>query len=292
MVGNNWIPLRRNVRHRATAATLATLLRESGWEPSSLDEHPGTNKLLKAIRVTHLDLTREFFAAGGGNLETVDNQLTYLMTMTNGDLSHVRQFVEDLERDEDLLNELANRRERRRIVHQNQELGNRIEDFVKESLKSQGFFVTRTGIGSDFLIEYDLIEEDTEMGFELTRHDQTWLVEVKATRDEIVRMTVTQAKTAVQKGEEFLLCVVPVGGDISASDKDSLRANMRFLQNIGPRVKRVCEDLNTLEDLQEDLTHDNTDIQLEVGSGTARIRVNETVWGEGYCLKDLSERLK
>ena len=206
--------------------------------------------------------------------------------MTNGDLSHVRQFVEDLERDEDLLNELANRRERRRIVHQNQELGNRIEDFVKESLKSQGFFVTRTGIGSDFLIEYDLIEEDTEMGFELTRHDQTWLVEVKATRDEIVRMTVTQAKTAVQKGEEFLLCVVPVGGDISASDKDSLRANMRFLQNIGPRVKRVCEDLNTLEDLQEDLTHDNTDIQLEVGSGTARIRVNETVWGEGV----LSER--
>ena len=55
---------------------------------------------------------------------------------------------------------------------------------VKEGLEGQGFTVKRTGIGSDFEIEYDFIEKNEEIGIELSRDDRTWLVEVKATREQ------------------------------------------------------------------------------------------------------------
>ena len=204
-------------------------------------------------------------------------------------LESVRELVQDLEEDEKLPEHLANRREQRRRVQENQNLGAIVETLVKENLERAGFSVCDTGVGSDFEIAADLGDL---ANLELTRGTETWLVEVKATRDQSVRMTVPQAKTAVEKGDGFLLCVVPVGGDNTDLEKDNIRANMRFVQNIGPRVKPLCEDLNTFENLQEDITQGNTDIQLEMGSGTARIRVHDTVWRDGICLKDLFKRLK
>ena len=204
-------------------------------------------------------------------------------------LDSVRELVQDLEEDEKLPEHLANRREQRRRVQENQNLGAIVETLVKENLERAGFSVCDTGVGSDFEIAADLGDL---ANLELTRGTETWLVEVKATRDQSVRMTVTQAKTAVEKGDGFLLCVVPVGTDETDLEKDNIRANMRFVQDIGPRVKPLCEKLNTFENLQENITQGNTDIQLEMGSGTARIRVYDTVWRDEICLKDLSKRLK
>ena len=151
----------------------------------------------------------------------------------------------------------------------------------------------RTGIGSDFVIEHDLIENDSEMGFTVSRNERKWLVEVKATRGDNVRMTVTQAKTAVKKREGFLLCVVPVAGDGTDLEEDSIRTNMKFVQDIGPRVESLCDVFSTLSELRNEVTaHHENEIKLELDSGTARIRVNETVWCDGICLKDLPKRLK
>ena len=164
---------------------------------------------------------------------------------------------------------------------------------MKEGLEDQGFTVRRTRIGSDFEIEYDLIEEDEEIGIELSRGDRTWLVEVKATRGQRVRMTAKQAETAVQKGDGFLLCVVPVGNDGTNLEKDDLRANMRFVQNIGPRVEPLCAELDALNNLRDDATTPSgSDIQLEIEAGTARVRVDNAVWQNGVCLSDLAVQLK
>ena len=95
----------------------------------------------------------------------------------------MRDYVEDMKTDKDLREYLAERRERRRIVHENQRLGGLVEDLVREGLEEEGFTVRRTGIGSDFEIEHDVIEEEREIGIELSRNDRTWLVEVKATRE-------------------------------------------------------------------------------------------------------------
>ena len=219
--------------------------------------------------------------------------MTNILVSTGGDLSHVSDFVEDMKTDKDLPQHLADRRERRRIVHDNQRLGGLVEDLVKEGLEDEGFTVKRTGIGSDFEIEYDMIEEGQEVGIELSRNGRTWLVEVKATREQRVRMTARQAETAVQRGNGFLLCVVPVGHIGTKLEKDDVRANMRFVQDIGPRVEPLCVELDALNELRDDATTPtNGDIQLEIDAGTARIRVDNAAWQSGVCLSDLAGRLK
>ena len=293
VVRNSWVPQGNDIRDRATAQSLATLLRGSGWTPGALSDNSTALKLLEAIRVTRFDLMRYFVVSDEESRSTLDDTMTNILVSTGGDLSHVSDFVEDMKTDKDLPQHLADRRDRRRIVHENQRLGGLVEDLVKEGLEDEGFTVKRTGIGSDFEIEYDMIEEDQEVGIELSRNGRTWLVEVKATREQRVRMTARQAETAVQRGNGFLLCVVPVGHIGTKLEKDDVRANMRFVQDIGPRVEPLCVELDALNELRDDATTpSNGDIQLEIEAGTARIRVDNAAWQSGVCLSDLAAQLK
>ena len=292
LVKNSWVPVGGDKREKATAQSLANLLRDSEWEPSSLNQNSAAVKLLEVMNVSRFELTRELVSENNENRLALENAFIGMLETAGGNVTHIdyaRQYLEDLKGDEDLPTVLEQRRERRRIVHENQNLGKHIEDLVKESLEVEGFTVQRTGIGSDFEIEYNDITR-----LELTRANQTWLVEVKATRDNRVRMTDTQARTAVREGNRFLLCVVPVEGATADQDLDDVRDNMRFVASIGPRVDKLCDDLDQLKDLREDITADgSSDIQLEVDSGVARVRVASSVWqDDGFPLADLPTRLK
>ena len=99
----------------------------------------------------------------------------------------------------------------------------------------------------------------------LTKDERSWLVEVKATRDETVRMTETQARTAAREGERFLLCVVPVESGDSNPEADHVGARMRFITDIGSRVTSLCDDLGELEDKRYEITSDDSSgVQLEI----------------------------
>ena len=215
------------------------------------------------------------------------------MGFFNGLLSHVRDFVDDMETDRDLIEDLAKRRERRRVVHENQVLGDFVEKLVKEALEDESFSVQRTRIGSDYEIMYDMVEDNNEIGIEFSRNGRTWLVEVKATREHRVRMTAKQAETAVNRGDGFLLCVVPVEHGGACLEKDGIRANMRFVRDMGCRLEQLCQDLDALNDLRDDATiPSGSGIQLEFEGGTARIRVEDAVWHNGVSISDLAVQLK
>ena len=293
VVKNSWVPQGNDIRDRASAQSLAALLRGSGWTPDALGDNSTALKLLEAMRVTRFDLMRYFVVSDEESRSALDNTMTNILVSTGGDLSHVRDFVEDMKTDEDLPHHLAERRERRRIVHENQRLGGLVEDLVEEGLKDEGFTVKRTGIGSDFEIQYDMVEDGEEIGIELSKNDRTWLVEVKATREQRVRMTARQAETAVKRGDGFLLCVVPVIDRETNLDKDDIRGKMRFVQNIGPRVESLCAELDELNELRDvATTPSNSDIQLEIEGGTARIRVDNAAWQDGVRLSELATSLK
>ena len=131
-------------------------------------------------------------------------------------LNYAREYVEDLKNDQGLPDVLTERRERRRVVQANRALGEHVEKLVKESLEAGDFVVRRTGVGSDFEIHQ---ETDDVMNLEVTRSGRTWLVEVKATRDQQgVRMTTKQAKEAVKEKSRFLLCVVTVTAEEPGPD--------------------------------------------------------------------------
>ncbi len=201
-------------------------------------------------------------------------------------LGSVRDFIRDASEDDSLLEHLENRREQRRRVHGNQNLGATIENLVSDQLTEVGFNVRRTGVGSDF-------EISLAMGhladLHISREGQSWLVEVKATRDQRVRMTATQARTAVREGERFLLCVVPVDSN-NVSEELS---NMRFVSGLGGRLTDLCDDLGLFEDMRDEITADTeADVQLDITPGPARVRVLSSVWeSEGFPLHELAARL-
>ena len=210
---NTWVRLSNDARTYATEQSLAYLLRDSEWDPISLNDNAAAVKLLEAIGVSRLNLVREFVASDADTRAALDNAFTNILETAGnniGHITHARQFIEDLKDDQDLPGVLDERREQRRQVHDNQLLGSQVEILVKQSLEGEGFTVQRTGIGSDFAIEYNDVAR-----LELAKSDRTWLVEVKATRDNRVRMTGKQATTAVDKGEGFLLCVVPIEGEVA-----------------------------------------------------------------------------
>ena len=184
---------------------------------------------------------------------------------------------------------LAERREKRRVVHANRALGKHVENLVKESLEAAKFVVRRTGVGSDFEIYQ---ETDHVMNLEVSRGGRTWLVEVKATRDrQGAPMTTKQAQEAVKEKSRFLLCVVEV--TMEKPRPEDVRKGMRFVENIGDAVAPLCSDLDKLEGFREEITaSESSGVQLEVTSGAARIRVAPSVWEEGgFRLDDLADRL-
>ena len=300
----SWIRLRNDARVQATAQSLAELLRNR-WDPGSLSENPVAIKLLDAIGIAHFDLLRAFIATNPGQGKEQDKFLAEILVVSGGNLSHLshaREYIEALKDDEDLPDILVKHRERRQRVIENQGLGKLVEDLVKASLKGEGFSVRRKPIGSDFEIENDVVEKDRkdgteeEIGIEVTGKGLTWLVEVKATRGQPdVGMTPTQAKTAVAQDGRFLLCVVPVAPGKTAPTLDEVRANLRFVQNIGPRVAKVCDELANLDGLHGRINSDNTsDVHLVVVPGTVRVRVKNSVWedeNDGFSIGDLRSRL-
>lgn len=287
---NRWIPVEgsRGAR-QADAQNLADLLRGGDWTPASLDDNPAAVKLLDAIGVGRFDLTRSFMATTAEERAEQEIAFTRILASTGGDLNTVSQFTEDLKDDPGLIAHLAERRERRRVVHGNQQLGAHVEKLVKLNLESAGFIVSRTGIGSDFAIE------DDAASLTLARGGETWLIEVKATRDSSVRMTHTQAKTAVEKRDGFLLCVVPINGEQSEPALEDVRASMRFVSDIGARFdepmrRRLRQFQGTAGNID---TYASDGVRLEVESGAARVRVASSVWeNEGFPLDDLRGRLK
>ena len=206
-------------------------------------------------------------------------------------LDTVREVVHDMENDEGLAALIAERRKQVQVVHDNQHLGDQVEELVKANLQEVGFCVQRTGVGSDFKIS---AEVGHVANLELILGNQNWLVEVKATREQqSVRMTDTQAKNAVSQGKRFLLCVVPVESESNDLETDEVRATMRFVASIGDRLGALCNHLGKFEDLREDITSDESaGVQLEIIPGTARVRIARSVWGkDGFPIERLADHL-
>ena len=278
---NKWIR-EKDKRSRANAQSLASLLRDSGWDPSSLNQNPEVVKLLEAIGVSQFDLMRGFVTESDEERSVQESVLTEILVASGDNLSRVPELVQYMEDDENLLQHLEERREQIRIIHENQCLGQKVEALVRENLKQVGFCVHRTGTGSDFEISG-------------VRDSQHWLVEVKSTRTQSVQMSAEQSKTAVEKGEEFLLCIVPIDAGNVAPNIETVRAKMRFLKNPGFHFVEPWKDLHVLKEWEDEIANEASSygIKLGVNAGSPEIEVTRSAWeSEGFPLEELADNLR
>ena len=294
---NEWIrPKGSSGRVEPNAQSLANLFRDNEWKSGLLSKNPFTIKLLEAIDVNLSDLKLHLITDNDEARDELVDSMTELYHVAQGNFGQINAVVRNIRDDNELIEYLEKRDKDRKRVHENQNLGRQVEELVQENLEGKSFTVKRKPIGSDFEIEHDSVEKDKEIAIELAQGDQSWLVEVKATRSKEVRMTFTQAKTAVDEKNRFLLCVVPLDpGDINL-ELDTIRTKMRFVKNIGYLVDQLCDNLDELEDFREAITGSTSSgVRLEVisGSDTARFRVASSVWeNDGFPLENLAEQLK
>lgn len=291
LVRNRWVPRGERRSEEATAQSLANLLRDSEWNVNSLEENPAAVELLEAMGISRFDFLREFVSKDDYTRNAVDKVFIDMLAITQGNvrrLAQANQYLKVLETNPSLPKMVEEHLERQRRIHENKVLGDQIEKLVRQSLEQEGFIVQRTGVGSDFQIEYDNVAQ-----LELAKLGITWLVEVKATRGNVVRITYAQARAAVEKETRYFICVVPVESEIADLNMDDLQTDMRFVQNIGARVAPLCSDLEGFNELRNVITGDiSSGVQLEVESGTARVRISNSVWkNEGISLVEFANRL-
>ena len=178
--------------------------------------------------------------------------------------------------------------EQSEMVHRNQQIGELVEELVKENLEDKGFTVNRTGIGSDFEITPDTGDSSTEL--KINKGNQNWLVEIKFTSIQEIKMTEKQAETSVEKREHFLLCVVQA--DTSELDGNSVKDRMKFVKNIGDLINPSYEELKKKKTVMNTSSTNSGEVKLRLEQGNARFIVNETVWKQrGFGIDILAEKL-
>ena len=293
------------------ASSLAQMLRDNKLELKFLTEDPVSNKLMEIIGVQQSDLRLEFIAEDKEKRDEVINVATTLydspqlvqhiqdnenlsqdlekvLEATEGDLS---QVVEDIE----------HRQEQQHRMAKNQSLGRKVEEWVGDILDEldEGFNVTSVHIGADFEISDKEADFETSdlTPLEVTQNTRKWWIEVKSTRIESVTMSPAQTKKALDKRENFLLCIVPIESE--NTDPDSVRENMWFIKDIpnilGSQEIPLREFIEGQEELQADISDSvSSGVELVVEEGKAGIRVQESVWEDekvGFRLKDLVKHL-
>jgi hypothetical protein len=171
-------------------------------------------------------------------------------------------------------------------IRRNQQIGSLVEIALKNALEKEGFRVERTGTGSDYLMEYDIIENEQESIIEISKEKKSFLVEVKSTRKNEVKMTITQGKTAVNELESYVLCVVKL--DDTNVDEGIVRDGAHFVKNIG---KKLDNSIKKIESLEWDINKDD-EVSVEINKGQVRFVVKNSIWERGEKFDDFVNNLK
>ena len=122
---------------------------------------------------------------------------------------------------------------------------------------------------------------------------------MKSARTQSVKMSSKQTQNALDKGEDFLLCVVPIPEN-GPLNPGVVKSNMRFIKNIrkklGDRVARLCESIEDQEMVHAEIPDDTSSgVDLDFEAGRAEIHVKNSVWedeDEAFPLENLAENLK
>lgn len=292
------------LEHNLYQAAWLAPLRRRKWVPSEVEGHGAEHasaQSLSALLAARPDLVRRFETEAGRFLlhalgispadlalrvVAPDEESRVSLIRSVGDLAKatggvegVRQLVDDIQEDPDILRAIVDRKENRERVRRNQGIGQLVEQLLREQLEAKKLTVQRTGIGSDFEVECDFIVDGQEVVLKLGAEGRSTLLEVKSARGERVKMTPRQAGQACESAGGFALCVVPVADDTPTAD--IVRERSRFVFGIGDQLMGAWAAYQDIEAATDAAQLNNGDVELEIIEGQVRFKVGREVWAEG-----------
>ena len=289
MWGNQWVPLGDSKQAEASAESIAQLFEGREDDLRRLTGGVG-RKLLESLGISLADLGLRAVAKDESTRISLIDSLSDIVNAAGHDAGKVRLLADEIKQSPGLLTEIQEHRERREKVQQNQSLGAEVERLLREALEAYGMKVTRTGVGSDYEVEDDFVVGDEEVIFTLEGAHRSLLVEVKATRGDAVRMTVRQAEEAVASKDRFSLCMVRLGdAEITA---ETVRAQCRFILNIGDQVEPVWAEFARYREAKESVRTQVGDVELVVANAEVRFAVGQGAWNAGLPLEAAIEQIR
>jgi hypothetical protein len=215
----------------------------------------------------------------------MEKAMVALLAATNNDAERLQKLADISAADPDFIDEYEKRLKQRERVKLNQKIGASIEALFKAIFDDPEFVklglrIARTGWGSDFCIEHDLVDENGEVAFELrSAHGNSFLVELKSTFGQAVSMSEKQGSEAVTRRGSFALCVVPLQSETIAPE--TLRKTARFVPDIGRLLKGAVVDFKSLRDLEMQAAISGSDVDVVIQGSEVLYRVKEPVWAAG-----------
>ena len=283
-----WVPLDARGRRatKASAESLAGLLADSPEVSHVLSGVRG-EKLLEALAISRADLAFRVVASDQEERLALIASMQDL-TSVAGDIDRVRKLAAEIREHPQIIDSIDEWITRRNTERRNQEIGNLVERLLRQELEGCGLTVRRTGIGSDFEVETDFVEEAQEVGLELSSGRGTTLIEVKSTRTGQVKMTPTQANCAYELGDGFALCVVLLDDDEPTAR--TIREGLRVVFGIGLRLKSPLSDYESMRKAADIARVRRGAVNIEIQDGKVRFRIGRAVWEDGLRFDQAVDR--
>jgi hypothetical protein len=286
-----WVYESKGHAGHVSPTTLANLLKSEGNLFRRLGE-ASVFKCLVRMGVSPSDLQRASADLPATEMDKLERAILEVLSAGHNDPQRIVEIAELVVIAPEVLEEYAERKKQRERVRRNQALGKLIEDlfaeiFSSEEMRSLGLKVNRTGVGSDFSLEYDFVDDGEESLFGISGPNRELLVELKATLGRSAAMTHTQARRATEA--PFALCVVPL--EDHTPTIEAVRTQSRFVSNIGELLKEKVNQVQEVKALQLATGAATEGISVDIEEGQIRYRVDEQVWARAMTLDQFAQYL-
>lgn len=207
-----------------------------------------------------------------------DKESLYHVMKSKTPLVTLSEIALAIENDPEILNIIAKRQQEMIEEKERNEIGEAVEGILSEVLRDSGFTVQKTHVGRDLVISLN-----GGFGFD---------IEVKSTNiGGFVSMTPTQAQTAVDKQNNYALCVVHKNGQ--QLTKDFIKANAKFVVNIGTLVAAKVSSMKNFNNSQWQLFSSNEDVGLLLeNSLNYKYKISQNIWIRGINIEAFVQFVK
>lgn len=243
---------------------------------------------VSALGVSPSDLALRTVAADESSRVSLIQAMGAISEAVGGDSARLCRLATELRQHPDIIASIEQQQAVRQRVHQNQQLGTLVEHLLRDALREEGLTVRRTGVGSDFEIDTDVIESEKEVWFELNSANSSTLLEVKATQVGKAKMTPTQAEMASKNAHRFALCVINVDSDAMSSSL--VRARSKFLFDIGEELRPLWTQFAKIRSATTGARKIGGDIALEIIEGQSRFVIDQSYWQTGLTFDEAVTR--
>jgi hypothetical protein len=290
LLSRSWVKGEKRATY-LTAESLADLLRDQQAILKSLLEERHA-PLLRSLNLSPADLAFRSVGKSEPDRMSLIRSLGIIADAVGHDPARIARFAATIQSDTRLLSYIEQRSAFIEQAERNQLFGFAVERAFKAAFGGESTVrITRTGLGHDFAVGPVAGEEHNAGQVEIATVDRQIFVELKATRrSDAVHMSVRQVQAAVENPDRFWLCVVPIEDGEPTDDR--VRANARFVFNIGARLKVAWSRYETLRNATPSSTDFHDETALEVSGQEVWFRIGRKLWGDGATFDEALRRLK